>query len=54
MFRKLVGGAAGLEGVARSTFPYADFDLEIPASQTVQAAADEVTLKLSFTASKGV
>ena len=54
MFRRLVGGEAGLEGVARSTFPYVDFGLEIPASQAVQAVADEVTLELSFTASKGV
>ena len=45
---------AGLEGLARSTFPYADFGLEIPASQAVQAVADEVTLELFFTASEGV
>ena len=45
---------AGLEGVARSTFPYADFNLNIPASQAVQAVADEVTLELSFTASNGI
>ncbi len=45
---------AGLEGLASATFPYADFGLSIPASQAVQAVADEVTLELSFTASKGV
>ena len=39
-----------LTGVATTTFEYADFGLEIPFSQSVDAVAPEVTLELDFTA----
>ena len=42
----------GLEGLATTTFPYEDFSLNIPASQAVQAVADEVTLEFNFTAAE--
>ena len=46
--------AAGtLTGSASTTFPYADFSLDIPASQSVQAVADELRLELTFTAVEG-
>ena len=39
-----------LTGTATTTFTYADFGLEIPFSQSVDAVADTVTLELDFTA----
>ena len=39
-----------LTGAATTTFEYADFGLEIPFSQSVDAVADTVTLELDFTA----
>ena len=46
--------AAGtLTGSASTTFAYADFSLDIPASQSVQAVADELRLELTFTAVEG-
>lgn len=45
--------AGALEGLASATFPYADFELSIPASQAVQAVADELRLELTFVAVEG-
>ena len=42
-----------LTGSATTTFAYADFELSIPASQAVQAVADELRLELTFTAVEG-
>ena len=39
-----------LMGTATTTFDYADFGLEIPFSQSVDAVEDSVTLELDFTA----
>lgn len=39
-----------ISGLASSTFPYADFELEIPFSQSVDAVADDVTLEIEFIA----
>jgi len=39
-----------LTGTATTTFDYADFGLEIPFSQSVDAVADTVMLELDFTA----
>lgn len=45
-----VAAEGEISGLASSTFPYADFELEIPFSQAVDSVEDDVTLEFEFVA----